>query len=101
MKEMKEELLSDVWQKRFRSIVGSPNWLAISALPEISFRVMILSIQFDNDDVMTDINPEASTTRRRLLRSMISNTVLGKTGSTKTLSGMVMMTTTRRLWRSS
>ena len=30
---------------RFRSIVGSLNWLAINALPEISFRVMILSMQ--------------------------------------------------------
>jgi hypothetical protein len=54
----KEELLSDVWQKRFRSIVGSPNWLAISALPEISFRVMILAIKFGKDDVMTNINPQ-------------------------------------------
>ena len=49
MKELKkmkkDDLLSDAWQKKFRSIVGSLNWLAINALPEISFRVMILSMQ--------------------------------------------------------
>ena len=42
----KDQLLPDIWQKKFRSIVGSLNWLAISALPEISFRVMVLSTKF-------------------------------------------------------
>jgi hypothetical protein len=55
MKELKrmkkDELLSNVWQKKFRSILGSLNWLAISALPEISFRVMILSTKFGNAEV--------------------------------------------------
>ena len=79
----KEELLSDVWQKRFRSIVGSLNWLAISALPEISFRVMILSTKFGNADVQ-DMKKAAKLLHAvSLMDSTITFPAMGRTGTLK------------------
>jgi hypothetical protein len=90
MKELKkmkkDELLSDAWQKKFRSIVGSLNWLAISALPEISFRVMILSTKFGSAEVHDMKKAVKLLNAVRLMDSTITFPAMGRTGTLKVRS---------------
>ena len=79
----KDQLLSDIWQKKFRSIVGSLNWLAISALPEISFRVMVLSTKFGSAQFQ-DIKQASKLLQAiSLMDSTITFPAMGRTGSLK------------------
>ena len=79
----KDELLSDVWQKKFRSIVGSLNWLAIIALPEISFRVMILSTKFGSAEVHAMKKAAKLLHAVSLMDSTITFPAMGWTGTLK------------------
>jgi hypothetical protein len=63
--------------------VGSLNWLAISALPEISFRVMILSTQFGNAEVH-DMKKAAKLLHTvSLMDRTITFPAMGRTGTLK------------------
>jgi hypothetical protein len=86
----KEELLSDVWQKRFSSIAGSLNWLSVSALPEISFRVKILSTKFGNADVQ-DMKKAAKLLHAvSIMDSTITFPAMGRTGTLHSTVGKLV-----------